>query len=229
MIEYRILKLNTKALPSLWEENWNLNCIHDWMMFFSREVRKSRTSKPVIEDARFQEFYWPYPNKKSKVQAIKEWSKLLEHEKDSAIQIVPIYKKWCEHKYTENGKLNKDKILHPDTYLRNKRWWDELDIDWKSKDEILNEQNALKKRREQEEKQNRENEKLENERIENDLIIRRLQERNPKEYEKLYALWLEKLPLEKRNTWITPSLCKIAIRWIVGDNRAFYENLIKLQ
>jgi len=52
----------------------------------------------------------------------------------------------------------------------------------------LNEQNALKKRREQEEKQNMENEQLENERIENDLIIRRLQERNPKEYEKLYAL-----------------------------------------
>lgn len=50
MLEYKIISYNTKALPLLWEENWNLNCIHDWMMFFSREVKKQVKSRALVTE-----------------------------------------------------------------------------------------------------------------------------------------------------------------------------------
>ena len=50
MLEYKIISYNTKALPLLWEENWNLNCIYDWMMFFSREVKKQVKSRALVTE-----------------------------------------------------------------------------------------------------------------------------------------------------------------------------------
>ena len=50
-LEYKIISYNTKALPLLWEENWNLNCIYDWMMFFSREVKKQVKSRALVAES----------------------------------------------------------------------------------------------------------------------------------------------------------------------------------
>ena len=131
-------------LNKLWEENWIFSGQIWDKLVFRKEVKKTVTRTTAVEDDRFQEFYWVYPNKKNRQWAVKEWCKLSDEDKTQAIQTAPIYKKWCEHKYTENGKLVKDKILHPDTYLRNKRWNDEIEIDWKSKSDIIKEKEIKK-------------------------------------------------------------------------------------
>lgn len=222
MIEYKTLYYtleNIQFLPILWKDNWQLCSIYEWKMFLSREVKKTVTRTTAIEDDRFQEFYWVYPNKKNRQWAVKEWCKLSDEDKTQAIQTVSIYKKWCEHKYTENGKLVKDKILHPDTYLRNKRWNDEIEIDWKSKSDIIKEKEMIEKRRKEESERHLQEEKEREKAEDVTIVITRLKEQG------LYAK-----VLEEARTWLPENSMQYAIdikaRMLVSQSINYYKNLL---
>lgn len=201
---------------------------HDNKIWMQREVKRTIQRKKIEEDARFIEFYWIYPNKKSKEQAIKEWSYLSEEEKSKAIESVPIYKKWCEEKYLVNWKLEKDKILHPSTYLHNKRWNDELEVWGKSKSDILREQETIRKRNIEEQNKKIEEEKERQRWEEIQLLIRRLEEKVPSIYNTLLQECISSITQDVQ-PWIKLSLAKIAMRKVVGDNLSKYKNLITYQ
>ncbi len=209
-------------LNKLWEENW----IFSWQLWdklvFRKEVKKTVTRTTAIEDDRFQEFYWIYPNRKNRQWAVKEWCKLSDEDKTQAIQTVSIYKKWCEHKYTENGKLVKDKILHPDTYLRNKRWNDEIEIDWKSKSDIIKEKEMIEKRRKEESERHLQEEKEREKAEDVTIVITRLKEQG------LYAK-----VLEEARTWLPENSMQYAIdikaRMLVSQKIEHYKALLKFE
>jgi len=207
-------------LNKLWEDNWIYSGQLWDKLVFRKEEKRIVSKKEITEDDRFQEFYWVYPNKKNRQWAVKEWCKLSEEDKTNAIQIVSIYKKWCEHKYTENGKLVKDKILHPDTYLRNKRWNDEIEIEWKSKSDMIREKETIERRRKEEQEKEKNLEKERQEADEVSLIIRRLKEQW--KYATLYAIaeW-------ECNPWAMTALIDMRARMIVLREKSKYTKIVE--
>ena len=225
MIIYRTTPYDDNYLTylnKLWEDNWIFSGQLWDKLVFRKEEKRVVSKKEITEDDRFQEFYWVYPNKKNRQWAVKEWCKLSEEEKSQAIQTVSIYKKWCEHKYTENGKLVKDKILHPDTYLRNKRWNDEIEIDWKSKSDIIKEKEMIEKRRKEEQKKEQVDEAQREKADDVTACIKRLQEQ---------WLWIAVL---KEAREICPKDALVATisysaRKLVSDNLEHYKSLLTFE
>ena len=209
-------------LNKLWEENW----IFSWQLWdklvFRKEVKKTVTRTTAIEDDRFQEFYWIYPNKKNRQWAVKEWCKLSDEDKTQAIQTVSIYKKWCEHKYTENWKLVKDKILHPDTYLRNKRWNDEIEIDGKSKSDIIKEKEMIEKRRKEESNRHLQEEKEHEKAKDVTIVITRLKEQG------LYWKVLEEARASLPENSMQYAV-DIKARMLVSQRIEHYKDLLKFE
>lgn len=207
-------------LQKLGEDNW-IYCWPLWdKLVFRKEEKRVVSKKEIVEDDRFQEFYGVYPNKKNRQWAVKEWCKLSDDDKTQAIQTVSIYKKWCEHKYTENGKLVKDKILHPDTYLRNKRWNDEIEIDGKSKSDILREKETIERRRKEEQEKDKNIQKEREEAEEVTLIIRRL-----KEYWKYDDLFT--IAKWECNPWAMTAMIDMRARMIVLREKSKYTKIVE--
>ena len=209
-------------LNKLWEENWIFSGQIWDKLVFRKEVKKTVTRTTAVEDDRFQEFYWVYPNKKNRQWAVKEWCKLSDEDKTQAIQTAPIYKKWCEHKYTENGKLVKDKILHPDTYLRNKRWNDEIEIDWKSKSDIIKEKEMVERRRKEEQNKHVQEQKEREKAEDVTLVISRLKEQG------LYTKVIEEARASLPENSMQYAI-DIKARMIVSQNLTKYKNLLTFE
>ncbi len=220
MILYRITSFNNSYLTKMWEDWWILSCIHnDNMYFYKKNERKITKKEYIISTQDFDEFWLSYPNKKNRQWAVKEWCKLSDEDKTQAIQTAPIYKKWCEHKYIENGKLVKDKILHPDTYLRNKRWNDEIEIDGKSKSDILREKETIERRRKEEQEKDKNIQKEREEAEEVTLIIRRL-----KEYWKYDDLFT--IAKWECNPWAMTAMIDMRARMIVLREKSKYTKIV---
>lgn len=209
-------------LNKLWEDNWIFSGQLWDKLVFRKEDKRIVSKKEIVEDDRFQEFYWVYPNKKNRQWAVKEWYKLSEEDKTQAIQTVSIYKKWCEHKYTENGKLIKDKILHPDTYLRNKRWNDEIEIDWKSKSNIIKEKEMIEKRRKEESYRHIQEEKEREKAEDVTIVISRLKEQG------LYWNVLEEARASLPDNSMQYAI-DIKARMLVSQKIEHYKNLLTFE
>lgn len=118
MIEYRIIKLDNSALHEMWRNNWQLICINEWMMYFSKQVKQSREQKKAIQTPEYLEFRKAYPSSTGIYddKLIKKYNDLVNEwlHKD-IINAVEQYKK-------ELAVTWQAKIANASTFLNQKRW-----------------------------------------------------------------------------------------------------------
>ncbi len=59
MIQYKLIKYNNSALCKLWEEWWILSCIHEWVMYFYKQLPTKenieKINKEIEEERRNEE------------------------------------------------------------------------------------------------------------------------------------------------------------------------------
>lgn len=91
-------------------------------------------------------------------------------------------------------------VPYPSTWLSAKSWNDDIEIEGKSKDDILKEKELLQKRKEQEIERKRGKEKERQEAEEISLIIRRLKEHG--KYRELENLARQKAPVDSLQSTI---------------------------
>lgn len=84
-------------------------------------ITKENNITPIVPKGQegFDSFWKMFPNKKSKVTALRSWNRLSEKEMETAIKKLPIHcasVQWTK----DNGQF----IPHPATWLNQKRWED---------------------------------------------------------------------------------------------------------
>jgi len=129
MIKYRVIKTNYKALEKLWEDNWQLICIDNDKMIFSKKVtsKSDRDKKQAIKTKEFIEFSNLYktlkPNWLSSDSLIKKYNQLVEQWLHNKIMLnLNQYKKYIE------VKRKQDYVLMASTYINKARYEDEWEI-----------------------------------------------------------------------------------------------------
>lgn len=182
MIIYRIIASNDSALRKLWEEWWILSCISEGKMYFWKEEKRTVAKKETVETPDFQNWYDLYPKHKSRQQALKEWWILKPEEIELAKKLLPLHIQYWKSKYGKAMKKGKEAIKdltyvpYPSTWLSAKWWNDEIEIEGKTKDDMIREKEMIEKRRQEEIERRKEEEKEREEAEEISLIIRRLKE-----------------------------------------------------
>ena len=84
-------------------------------------INKKRLSNDNQKvDELFDKFWEEYDYKKSKKDAIKNWNKLTDADKEIAIKAIPLYKQDCKH-YQRS-------MQHPATYLSKRTFEDDFNI-----------------------------------------------------------------------------------------------------
>jgi hypothetical protein len=166
----------------MYQEGWRLISIYDDKMFWEKEDKRTVSKKEILETPDFQNWYELYPKHKARPQALKEWNRLSIGEIEQIKQLLPLHIQYWKSKYGREMKRGKECIKdltyvpYPSSWLSAKSWNDDIEIEGKSKDDILKEKQTLEKRR-QEEKQREIDEQKEREEAEEiSLIIRRLKE-----------------------------------------------------
>ncbi len=202
MLEYKIIAFNTKALPTLWMENWKLCSIYENMMFFSRTVKKTRESKS-LDLSGFDEFYAKYPRKCSRWNAEKAWNKLSENQRILALEWIKKYIIYWKKKKTE-----KEFIPHPATWLdiNDQRWNDDLS---EVPETAIIQTNARAKEEDEEEKKNQE----EKEALDKKIAY---YQKDPIKWKQIEQQALRELSESQRQSTMKEILQKIRIRLIVA-------------
>lgn len=225
MIEYRITSYNTNYLGELWKDNWILSTIHDNKMFFYREVKRVVAKNAITETPDFQNWYDLYPKHKSRQQALKEWWRLKPEEIELAKQFLPLHIQYWKSKYGKAMKKGKEAIKdltyvpYPSTWLSAKWWNDEIEIEGKTKDDMIREKEMIEKRRQEEIERRKEEEKEREEAEEISLIIRRLKEQG--KYRELENEARQKAPV-----WSLQFTIDFIARSLVWKDPKKYRNLL---
>ena len=202
MLEYKIIAYNTKALLTLWEDNWNLNCIYEDKMFFSREIKKKRESKE-LDLTWFELWYKLYPRKVSRWNAEKAWNKLSENQRILALEWIKKYIIYWKKKKTE-----KEFIPHPATWLdiKDQRWNDDL---WEVPETSLIKVNEKAKEEDEQDKKNDAEKKILDDKIAHYY-------KNPVKWKEIEEQALSELTESQRQSTMRDTLVKIRIRMIVA-------------
>ncbi len=202
MLEYKIIAYNTKALPTLWEDNWNLNCIYEDKMFFSREIKKKRESKE-LDLSWFELWYKLYPRHVSRWNAEKAWNKLSENQRILALEWIKKYIIYWKKKKTE-----KEFIPHPATWLdiNDQRWNDDLS---EVPETAIIQTNARAKEEDEEEKKNQE----EKEALDKKIAY---YQKDPIKWKEIEQQALRELSESQRQSTMKDTLIKIRVRMIIS-------------
>ena len=199
MLEYKIIAYNTKALPTLWEDNWNLNCIYEDKMFFSREIKKKRESKEL--DLTWFELY---PRKKNPWDAKKAWNKLSENERILCVEWI---KKYII--YWKKKGITKEFMPYPATWLckENESWNDDLS---EVPETAIIQTNARAKEEDEEEKKNQE----EKEALDKKIAY---YQKDPIKWKEIEQQALRELSESQRQSTMVDTLKKIRVRMIISN------------
>lgn len=202
MLEYKIIAFNTKALPKLWMENWKLCAVYNEMMFFSREIKKTRESKS-LNLSWFDEFYAKYPRKVSRWNAEKAWNKLSENQRILALEWLKKYIIYWKKKGTQ-----KEFIPHPATWLdiNDQRWNDDLS---EVPETAIIQTNAKAKEEDEEDKKNQEEKEALDKKI-------ALYQKDPVKWKQIEQQALSELSESQRQSTMRDTLVKIRIRMIIS-------------
>lgn len=129
MIEYKIIKINNKALPLLWKDNWIMCWLNNEFIYFYREVKKTKSERNTLKTPEYEEFKRLYPSTTwiYDEKLIVKYNKLVaEWLHKQIIDSVEMYKKELE--------ITKKPVANASTYLNQKRYLQEFKV-VKSKDE----------------------------------------------------------------------------------------------
>ena len=203
MLEYKIITYNTKALPTLWEDNWNLNCIYEDKMFFSREIKKKRESKE-LDLSWFESFYRIYPRHVSRWNAEKAWNKLSENQRILALEWIKKYIIYWKKKKTE-----KEFIPHPATWLdiNDQRWNDDLS---EVPETAIIQSNDKAREEDNEERKNREEKEALDKKIEQ-------YKRDPEKWKQINEQALSELSESQKQSTMRDILLQIKIRILIAN------------
>lgn len=203
MLEYKIITYNTKALPTLWEDNWNLNCIYEDKMFFSREIKKKRESKE-LDLSWFESFYRIYPRHVSRWNAEKAWNKLSENQRILALEWIKKYIIYWKKKKTE-----KEFIPHPATWLdiNDQRWNDDLS---EVPETAIIQTNDKAREEDNEERKNREEKEALDKKIEQ-------YKRDPEKWKQINEQALSELSESQKQSTMRDILLQIKIRILIAN------------
>ena len=203
MLEYKIIAYNTKALPTLWEDNWNLNCIYEDKMFFSREIKKKRESKE-LDLTWFELWYKLYPRKKNPWDAKKAWNKLSENERILCVEWI---KKYII--YWKKKGITKEFMPYPATWLckENESWNDDLS---EVPETAIIQTNARAKEEDEEEKKNQE----EKEALDKKIAY---YQKDPIKWKEIEQQALRELSESQRQSTMVDTLKKIRVRMIISN------------
>lgn len=195
-------------------------------MYFWKQEDRRKSRQPTIETPDFQNWYDLYPKHKSRQQALKEWWRLKPEEIELAKQFLPLHIQYWKSKYGKAMKKWKEAIKdltyvpYPSTWLSAKWWNDEIEIEGKTKDDMIREKETIEKRR-QEEIERRKEEELERQEAEEiSLIIRRLKEQG--KYRELENEARQKAPV-----WSLQFTIDFIARSLVWKDPKKYRNLLK--
>lgn len=134
-IEYRITQAEDSVLKVVWNDGWQLCCISDGKMYFSREVKRKRGETAAEHTPEYLEFRQAFPSK-TWVYAdlfVKKYNKLVAEGLHAKImESVAMYKKELEVTWQL-------KICNPETFINQKRWMQEFRVVRNEEEKWVNE------------------------------------------------------------------------------------------